>query len=304
MIKVEKIDTFTGHRDCVYALEKSGEKNRFFSAAGDGSVVRWNLQKPDVGELIAKVNHSVYALAYEPQKNHLWIAENFEGIHLIDIETKQELRSLKLAATNYFDIQIYKNLAFVAGGDGVISVIDVENFSFRKHIKASEMSVRTLAVNPVERELAAGFSDNTIKIFDLQTLELKKIIMAHTNSVFALKYSPDFKFMLSGSRDARLKVWNVEQNYTLEEEIIAHTFAINGISYQPDNKHFVTCSMDKSVKVWNAETFKLLKVIDRARHAGHSTSVNKILWTDYEDQIVSASDDRTISVWKLGIEIS
>lgn len=299
MIKVEKIDTFTGHRDCVYALEKSADTHHFFSAAGDGFVVKWNLEKPDVGEMIAKVGHSVYAMAYLPTENHLWILENFEGIHVIDIATKQEIRSLKLVSTNYFDIQIYQNLAFIAGGDGVISIIDTENLSFVKHIKASEMSVRCLSINPVEREFAAGFSDNTIKIFDLQTFELKKIVEAHQNSVFALKYSPDFRYLLSGSRDARLKIWDVEQNYSLEKEIVAHTFAINNISYSPDHKYFATCSMDKSVKIWDAESFKLLKVIDRARHAGHGTSVNKLLWTEFNNQIVSASDDRTISVWKI-----
>lgn len=299
MINVEKIDTFTGHRDCVYALEKSEEAHRFFSAAGDGFVVKWNLQKPDVGEMIAKVGHSVYAMTYLPNENHLWILENFEGIHVIDIETKQEIRTLKLVATNYFDIQIYQNLAFIAGGDGVISIIEIENLNFIKHIKASEMSVRCLSINPVEREFAAGFSDNTIKIFDLQTFQLKKVIEAHQNSVFALKYSPDFKYLLSGSRDARLKIWGVEQNYSLEKEIVAHTFAINHIDFSPDQKHFATCSMDKSVKIWDAESFKLLKVIDRARHAGHGTSVNKLFWTQYDNQIVSASDDRTISVWKI-----
>jgi WD40 repeat protein len=53
------------------------------------------------------------------------------------------------------------------------------------------------------------------------------------------------------------------------------------------------------VKIWDAESFKLFKVIDRARHAGHGTSVNKLLWTKYDNQIVSASDDRTISIWKI-----
>lgn len=299
MIKVEKIDTFTGHRDCVYTLEKSDEAHRFFSAAGDGFIVRWNLQKPDVGEMIAKVAHSVYAMAYRPNENHLWIVENFEGIHVIDIDTKQEIHSLKLAATNYFDIKIYKNLAYIAGGDGVISIIETDTLNFVKQIKASEMSVRCLSINPVEREFAAGFSDNTIKIFDLQTFQLKKVIEAHQNSVFALKYSPDFKYLLSGSRDARLKIWDVEKSYLLEKEIVAHTFAINNIDYSPDYKYFATCSMDKSLKIWDAESFKLLKVIDRARHAGHGTSVNKLLWTQYDNQLVSASDDRTISVWKL-----
>lgn len=301
MIKVEKIDTFTGHRDCVYALEKSNESHHFFSAAGDGFVVKWNLQKPDVGEMIAKVGHSVYAMAYLPNQNHLWILENFEGIHVIDIATKQEIRSLKLVATNYFDIQIYQNLVFIAGGDGVISIIELENLSFIKHIKASEMSVRCLAINPVEREFAAGFSDNSIKIFDLITFELKKVIAAHQNSVFTLKYSPDFKYLLSGGRDARLKIWDVEKGYVLEKEIVAHTFAINNIDFSPDFNYFATCSMDKSVKIWDAKNFKLLKVIDRARHAGHGTSVNKLLWTKYDNQIVSASDDRTISIWKIDI---
>ncbi|HEU5146590.1 MAG TPA: WD40 repeat domain-containing protein, partial [Chryseosolibacter sp.] len=39
--------------------------------------------------------------------------------------------------------------------------------------------------------------------------------------------------------------------------------------------------------------------IDRARHAGHGTSVNKLLWTQYQDELLSASDDRSISVWQI-----
>ena len=57
--------------------------------------------------------------------------------------------------------------------------------------------------------------------------------------------------------------------------------------------------MDKSIKVWDAESEKLLKVIDKSRHAGHGTSVNKLLWSDYNDQLISASDDRQISVWDI-----
>ncbi|MFT7151210.1 MAG: WD40 repeat protein, partial [Nonlabens sp.] len=61
----------------------------------------------------------------------------------------------------------------------------------------------------------------------------------------------------------------------------------------------VTCSMDKSIKVWDAETFQLLKVIDKARHAGHGTSINKVLWTNFNNLLLSASDDRSISTWDI-----
>ncbi len=296
---VEKIDNFTGHRDCVYTLAPSREAHKFFSAAGDGMVVRWNLEKPDVGDLIARVPKPIYALNYDSKRNELWLGQNFEGIHIIDPDFKTELRSMKLGNTQFFDIQSYENQAFVGGGDGVITVIDIESFAIKKHIKASEKSVRSIAINPVEREFAAGYSDNQIRIFDLRTLELKYVLDGHSNSVFSLKYSPDFRFLVSGSRDAHLKIWNVEQKYQLDTDVAAHLFAINSLSFSPDGQYFVTCSMDKSLKVWDAERFKLLKVIDRSRHAGHGTSVNKVLWTTHDNQILSCSDDRTISVWKL-----
>jgi WD40 repeat protein len=81
-------------------------------------------------------------------------------------------------------------------------------------------------------------------------------------------------------------------------------YAINSLSFSPDGKNLVTCSLDKSIKLWDAGQLRLLKVIDKARHAGHGTSVNKLLWTAFaggdvrHGQVVSASDDRTISIWK------
>jgi WD40 repeat protein len=135
-------------------------------------------------------------------------------------------------------------------------------------------------------------------VFD-ENLQLKYSWQAHQNSVFSLRYSPDFQFLFSGSRDARLKVWDVNASYQMVEEIVAHLYAINHIEFSPDGKHFVTCSMDKTIKVWDANALRLLKVIDRARHAGHATSINKLLWRKYKNQLVSASDDRSMSVWQI-----
>ena len=135
--------------------------------------------------------------------------------------------------------------------------------------------------------------------YNLQSLELNYTIKAHKNSVFTLAYTQDGAWLLSGSRDAHLKVWNVENKYHLYESIVAHMFAINHIAFSPTGNYFDTCSMDKSVKVWDSKKLQLLKVIDKARHAGHGTSVNKLLWPDYKSQLVSGSDDRSISVWAL-----
>ena len=306
-MQVEKIDTFSGHRDCVYTLEGSSEPNQFFSAGGDGLVIRWDLSKPDSGELFAQVPASIYAVCFDKVKNHLWVGQNFDGIHLIDIKTKQEVRSIKITSSSIFDIKIHENNAFIGLSDGTIVVMDVENFVVRKHIKASEKSVRNIAINSLSSEFAVAYSDFSVKVFDLQDFSLKLVVNQHINSVFTACYSPDYQYLITAGRDAHIKILEANHQYNLHQDIAAHLFAINDIKFSPNGKFFATCSMDKSIKIWDAKEFKLLKVIDKARYAGHGTSINKLWWSEverspYENFLVSASDDKRISVWKINSE--
>jgi WD40 repeat protein len=297
-VQIRRLHSLTGHRDAVYTLHAAGEDCHFFSGAGDGMVVHWDLENPESGDLLAKLPNSVYALHYLPGVETLVAGHNYEGIHLLDWKNKKERGSLKLTTAAIFDIQSVDNKLLVASGDGTITTVKLESLSIVKQIKASEKSARTIAVNHFNGDIAVGFSDFYIRVFD-EDLTLKYEWPAHQNSVFTLRYSPDGHRLFSGSRDARLKAWGVDDEYEKSEEVVAHMYAINHIEFSPDGKHFVTCSMDKSIKVWDTHAVKLLKVIDRARHAGHGTSVNKLLWTAYNNQLISASDDRSISVWQI-----
>jgi WD40 repeat protein len=301
-IKVEKLATLTGHRDSIYTIERAHLPHLFFSASGDGMVVRWDLNRTDQGELLVRIPASVYAIRHLPEENQLWIGQNFEGIHVIDLESLKEIKSIKITSAAIFDIQFWQDTALIGTGDGTIIVMDVNQFMVKKHIKASEKSVRSIAVNPQTQEFAVGYSDNFIRVFSLENFQLKYAFEAHTNSVFTLAYSSDYQYLLSGSRDAHLNIWKVAEQYSLHQSIVAHTYAINHLAFSPDGKYFATGSMDKSVKVWDANSFRLLKVIDRARHAGHGTSVNKLFWTGGEYSLVTCSDDRTLSVWNLAMQ--
>ncbi len=298
-MQVQKIHTLTGHRDCVYTLQPGEQPYQFFSGAGDGMIVLWDQRHPEEGELIAKLPNSVYAMHYRPEENLLMAGHNYEGIHLLDWKSKKEVSSLQLGKAAIFDIQSFENDLLVASGDGTVSVIDIQNLSIRKRITASQKNARSIAINKSKGEFAVAYSDHYIRVFDLKSFELIKEWQAHLNSVFSLCYSPDSTILLSGSRDARIKGWDVLAGYTPAAEVAAHLYAINHLTFSPNGKHFVTCSLDKSIKVWDFDNLKLLKVIDKARHAGHGTSVNKLLWTSFNNQMISASDDRTISVWNL-----
>ncbi|NOS91390.1 MAG: WD40 repeat domain-containing protein [Cyclobacteriaceae bacterium] len=300
---VKKIHTLTGHADCVYTLQASGDAQYFFSADGKGMVARWDLARLEEGELIAKLPNSVYALHYLKDTNQLIAAQNYSGIHLLDWKNKKELASLQISNAAIFDIQSIGSDLWIAGGDGFITILNLKEWRIKKRMQISEKSVRAITVNPIGSEVAIAFSDFSIRIFSTDDYSLKREFMAHTNSVFTLSYIPNSNFLISGGRDAKLRVWDAANRYESVEEIAAHLYAINHLVFSPDGNYFATASMDKSVKVWDTQALKLLKVIDKGRHAGHGTSVNKLLWTPYQNQLISASDDRSISVWEIDFSV-
>src|SRR5690554_3614587 len=292
--QVNKLHTLTGHNHSIYALAEGGDPRFFYTGAGDGMVVEWDLDMPKDGRLLAKLPHSVYALEVDQKRNWLFIGHNFEGIHTIDLNTRQELWSIKVTDQSIFDIQVYQDHLYIGTAGGLVVVLDIESRSVVKHIKIGSESVRVFSLNANKKHLAIGSSDHSVKIFELKDFNPIANLTGHTNSVFALTYSPDGKHLVSGGRDARLKVWDTD-SYMESKSIVAHMYAINYAAYREDGKYLVTCSMDKSIKLWEAASFQLLKVIDKARHGGHGTSVNKVLWSRYNQKVIAISDDRTIS---------
>ncbi|MDQ3394055.1 MAG: WD40 repeat domain-containing protein [Bacteroidota bacterium] len=298
-IQVNKQHSLIGHKDCVYTLQRSAHKSKFFSGAGDGMVVLWDMEVPDKAEVIAKVSSSIYALDYCKFQDLLVIGQNHDGVHLMEVQEKKHLGSLKLTTSRIFDIKILDKKIYIGTGEGELIVVSKDEITIEYRFRHSQESLRCFAVDPLNRLLIAGYSDNKIRVFDLDDYSLKQEISAHTNSIFSLCFSPDYKYLLSAGRDAHLKIWDANNGFALHESIVAHMYTINHIVYSPDGNLFATCSMDKSIKIWDAKAFKLLKVIDKARHAGHGTSVNKMMWSGYQGRLVSCSDDRTISVWDI-----
>ncbi|MCU0420497.1 MAG: WD40 repeat domain-containing protein [Cyclobacteriaceae bacterium] len=297
-LTVSKVHTLTGHRDCVYTLERDVAETHFFSAGGDGMVVRWDLRAPEAGELIAQLPNSIYAIHRIPHSSWLVVGHNYEGIHVLDVQSKKEIASLRLTDAAIFDVLTVGAEVWVACGDGTVAMVDSATWTVKTKIRASDKSARCLALHPQGNEVAVGYSDHHVRIIDVGSHRVKHTWPAHQNSVFSLSFTPAGDRLITASRDARLKAWRWPL-YDQTNEVVAHLFAINHVAWHAQGHWFATGSMDKSVKVWDGHALKLLKVIDKARHAGHGTSVNKLLWSSFNHWLISASDDRSISVWQV-----
>lgn len=298
-IHVEKVDSYTGHRDGVYGLTRIDTETDFLSCSGDGYVVRWNTEIPDLGTPIAKVQNSIYALHFDKTTNYLWIGHNFDGIHLIDLTTRLEVHRVALGKVTFFDIKSIGNVVFIADSAGQLTWLDRFSGKLIKQKKVSSKSLRSIVVQEVENRVVVGSSDGLIYVIDVNSGSVIYTLEGHTNSVFSLEYIHEKKQLVSGGRDAHLIFWELEpEQGHLITRIPAHLYTINSVNMSMDGKWLATGSLDKSVKIWDTKTFELVKVIDKGRHAGHGTSVNKVMWQK-EGVLLTASDDRTISHWKI-----
>ncbi len=297
-VQAKKLHTFLGHNNSLYCLEAL-DSSKFFSAGSDGMVVLWDLESPDEGEVVARVEGSIFAMAYSASENALYVGENYEGIHKIDLDKKDRVASVQLGNHQIFDIKIHGEALYAALESGEVVELTL---SLLVNGRTSISSARVRSLDFFEDRLVAGTSDHSIKVLNADKLDMLSELKGHKNSVFTARVHPSGKYIISGGRDASLKVWDTSENYILRESIAAHLYTVNHLVFSQDGKHFVTCSMDKSIKLWNAYNFKLLKVLDKHRHAGHGNSVNKLLWMKYHDLLVSCSDDRTISVWEIKLE--
>jgi WD40 repeat protein len=293
--EISKIASYQGHKDSVYDIAEGILENQFFSASGDGYVVEW--KDPTMGIPLVKVNNPIYAIEHLKEKNRLWVGENSQGIHLIDTLNKKEEGFYKLGKTSIFNIKTFENKTFIGDSFGYIHVFDLEKLAFVHRIKGSEKSARTLAFNEQTRELAVGFSDHKFRIYDVDTYQLRYTIDAHKNSIFTLVYYQNF--LISSGRDAHIKLWDATLGYLPVIDIPAHNYAINHLTLIKNGTLLASCSMDKAIKIWNLENMELLKVIDKGKFASHGTSINKLWWDAKNNRLFSASDDRTISEWKL-----
>lgn len=297
-LTVKKIAQLTGHNGAIFTLATERDNQHIISGAGDGWVVRWNLDAPETGRLLAKVDTNIFSLCYLPERHQLVVGNMNGGVHWVDIQQPERTKNIAHHKKGVYDIRQMGDFIFTAGGEGLLTKWSIEEARTLESLQLTNQNLRSLDYSSNRKELAIGSSDNHIYLLHAETLEIKANIPAHENSVFTVRYSPDGRYLLSGGRDAHLKIWDLDTLQPVSSQP-AHWFTINHIVFHPNGQLFATASRDKTIKIWDAETFQLLKVIDTFKYRCHINSVNRLLWTTHNNYLVSASDDRTMIIWEI-----
>ncbi len=289
----------TGHNAAIYALAAYKGAGQFLSAAGEGWVVRWDLQQGQDGHLLTQVEGSIFGLLYLPDTQQIAVGTMQGGLYWLDLETNTPLVQTLAHAGGVFALAADTAHLYTAGGDGRLVRWGRGSRKKEETLELSPKAIRRLALSPEGTTLWAAGSEGIIYTIDLPNFSLRSQTPAHSNSVFSLLYLPQYERLVSGGRDAYMRLWSAKSGEDLRllnaDTLPAHLFTVNDLVLSPCGNFIASASRDKTVKIWRSSDLQLLRVMDTIRYSLHRHSVNCLLWQ--ENQLITGSDDRSLMIY-------
>ncbi|MEM8901739.1 MAG: hypothetical protein AAGC85_26760, partial [Bacteroidota bacterium] len=163
-VAVEQIQTYAGHKGAIFALCADEENHCFYSAADDGIVVKWSLDKDNnTGEGILSVGRAVYALSVIPEKKQLWVGASDGKVYVVDTESRKLISTLSAHTHAIYQLKYEPTHSqmWVLAANGWLNLIDTENLgtSFSRQIHTKNL--RSLVFHLDKAFI--GSSDHTIR---------------------------------------------------------------------------------------------------------------------------------------------
>ncbi|KAA1469359.1 miller-Dieker lissencephaly protein [Dentipellis sp. KUC8613] len=118
------------------------------------------------------------------------------------------------------------------------------------------------------------------------------VLTGHRSPVSKVAFHPTYSLLASASEDATVKIWDWETG-EFERTLKGHTKAVQDVDFDHKGNLLVTCSSDMFIKIWDSQNeWKNTKTFP-----GHEHVVSSVRFLPGDQQIVSASRDRTIRVF-------
>ncbi|XP_060540088.1 kinesin-like protein KIF21A isoform X7 [Pantherophis guttatus] len=186
-----------------------------------------------------------------------------------------------------------------AAAGNVVRMWDLKRFQSTGKLAGHLGPVMCLTVDRISNGqdlIITGSKDHYIKMFDITEGALGTVSPTHNfepphyDGIEALTIMGDNLF--SGSRDNGIKKWDLAQKDLIQQVPNAHKDWVCALGIIPDSSVLLSGCRGGILKLWSGDTFAPISELK-----GHDSPINAIC--SNSSQIFTASDDRTVKIWKV-----
>lgn len=249
-----------GHKKLNYSITDVQwhpvEENIIASAAGNGAVIIWDLNKESKQDTLFQEHYRfVNRLCFHPVDPLLLSCSQDGHMHCFDVRAR-DLKMTFFSKNEYIrDVQFHptdKHLFCAVSESGNVQLWDIRKHdSYASQFTAHIAPVFTLNWHPEERHwLSTGGRDDSIKIWDTSQPCTHPTHTIHTiSAVHKIKWRPGHKYYIASCAlvlDNNINIWDIRRPYVPYATFLEHTKAATGIIWQKENI-ILSCSEDLTI---------------------------------------------------------
>jgi WD40 repeat protein len=285
-----------GHRGYINGLAFSPDGARLATVSDDHAVRLWDPKAPAASRILAGHTDEVWGVAFSPDGSRLVTTSKDLSIRIWDLETGQSRVLLGHTAPIPQIEFAGPDLLVSSSDDGTARLWDVKTGEARGVLGGPEI-LRSIAVAPDGRTVAAGGLDHVLRLWDVKT-GLVRTLEGHAAALMGVAFSPDSATLASRDQDGMVRRWDVA---TGASRILAERLAdrppflapFGRLRFSPDGSRLAASGDGSFVRTWDLAT----NVEHRLEGSGGQTA-----WLGFSPdsaRLAVASFDHSVRVWEL-----
>lgn len=252
--------------------------------------------------LLAPVRRVINSVAFSPDGKLLAVAE-YNGVRLVSVESRATLRRLEGIRGNVTEVSFSADgnrLLAAAGEPGLFGeavLWHVADGTVAARFLGHTDSLNCAALSPDGALVATGSYDQTVIIWDVASGQALRTIKGHNGAIFDLAFHPRRGILATSSGDRTIKLWDVASGARLETfgQPLKEQYAV---AFSPDGRYVAGGGVDNRIRIWQlsetAQEGTNPLLLTRFAHEG---AIIRLVYSPDGTTLVSAAEDRTVTVW-------